>query len=1408
MLGFGPLSSAPLSALPSSVPDGTFSGTSYAALPLGGSISGCHGVAGTVVSAALPLSGSAAGAHGARGSMSGALPLTGSIAASHGVAGASPSQALPAIGGSASGAHGEAGTVASAALVIAGSASGCHGVAGTSSQALSISGSISGRHGVSGTTSSSLPSVGGSATGTFTPATVTGTSSAALPISGSSSGGHGVSGVSVQSKPLGIRESYMVNGASSLSGIVVKTGDLIVVGSFNEWTYPDMAATISDNSPSGSNDYHHGTSLMTVAAGSCFSDLTWAIAKEDATLDVSTLIQYSFDAPPPGEVNPAGVGLIVGVYQGVIHTWGDALEAIASWSDPYQTISPTWGTITTDSRQALIVSLFGQMLNSENLTDARGYARRQEHQGSALLDKVVFSAGVKQDIAKANNPSWFTGIGAAFYADDTNATGALLFGGSASGVHGVVSYPTTPSIGSMSASSLQITLTRALTSGGYLEWTDAPVGGSIVQIDATNWRLAPSPVGAPTLTIRGGSEAGCVLSGVSRLNYNTYSSDMTHGWGNNVGTPTYTATTVEDNDPAVMESGYKFIPIVDDSNMWVFSTLIGKNCGVVGVAAGLSGGTATDRMFCVIDTVSGKYKGYNGTTIEDAGGYVQVFDEGSSGWRVFIQMQNNGTGNFRCVPSLVPAGCAGIFDDGSPDVEWDPTIMGIATLSETNVYLGSMPRRPIATTATTASETDFTSSSILSIGAHGVAGTVASAALLISGSASGTFTPATVTGTSSASLPVMGGASSGSHGVSGASSQALPISGSISAGHGVAGSSSVALSLPSGSSSGARGVAGAVTSAALIIGGSAAGTFTQAFEYLTSGVPVNGSVGASEWKYYLIDLPSGTTAISIALTGLTGDLDLFANDSATPPTLEVFTAQSGAGGLASEYIDSLASQGTWCIGINGYEAGDYTIVATAVIPVTGASSGSILVGGSAAGAHGVRGSSSASPVLNGSIAAVHGVGGSSSVPLPLAGSIMACHGVAGASSGALSIQGSASGIHAIGGPSSAALVIAGAAAGAHGVSGTSTAALLLQGSIAGAEGEAGTSSLALPSIQGSASGAHGVRGSVASSALVISGSASGVHPIAGSSSAALPLSGSISARHGVSGTSSTPLPMGGSIAAGHGVAGTSSASFAIDGTAQGSTLPLAYGTSTAALPPILGSASGLHGVAGLSSLALTISGSASGSFSLPVITGTSSVALPLGGSAVGRHGVAGASNAPLPFSGTAVGTFTPPLISGTSSASISLLGSSSGAHGVAGTSQGGGLILGAAVGAHGEVGTSAGSLGSILGQISAVVGVAGWTSGSLVFDGSADGFHVPFTGASSAALRLFGSADGVRGVAGDSEAGLVLSGSALGQAYSNLPPAIIGKPDTRARRGIVGFDGPTISGVTRATSRIFRVGRK
>lgn len=97
---------------------------------------------------------------------------------------------------------------------------------------------------------------------------------------------------------------------------------------------------------------------------------------------------------------------------------------------------------------------------------------------------------------------------------------------------------------------------------------------------------------------------------------------------------------------------------------------------------------------------------------------------------------------------------------------------------------------------------------------------------------------------------------------------------------------------------------------------------------LLSGQTVSGSVGTGGWTYYRIVPTSGATGITVTLTGLSNNVDLYLGVG-SPPTLNSYDCRSSLAGTANESCSlSLTSTTTVYIGAYGYQGGSYTLDAT------------------------------------------------------------------------------------------------------------------------------------------------------------------------------------------------------------------------------------------------------------------------------------------------------------------------------------------------------------------------------------------------------------------------------------------------------------------------------------------------
>jgi hypothetical protein len=97
---------------------------------------------------------------------------------------------------------------------------------------------------------------------------------------------------------------------------------------------------------------------------------------------------------------------------------------------------------------------------------------------------------------------------------------------------------------------------------------------------------------------------------------------------------------------------------------------------------------------------------------------------------------------------------------------------------------------------------------------------------------------------------------------------------------------------------------------------------------LTSGVALSGqSVASGAWRYYFINIPSGTTSLTVSTTNATGDVDLYTNYG-SKPTTSMYRCRPYTTSGNETCTHASPSAGTWWIGVRGYNAGTFTIRAT------------------------------------------------------------------------------------------------------------------------------------------------------------------------------------------------------------------------------------------------------------------------------------------------------------------------------------------------------------------------------------------------------------------------------------------------------------------------------------------------
>src|SRR5436305_4112874 len=112
---------------------------------------------------------------------------------------------------------------------------------------------------------------------------------------------------------------------------------------------------------------------------------------------------------------------------------------------------------------------------------------------------------------------------------------------------------------------------------------------------------------------------------------------------------------------------------------------------------------------------------------------------------------------------------------------------------------------------------------------------------------------------------------------------------------------------------------------------------------LANGVPyfdsLTGPTLQSTWRYYYVDVPSGSTNLVVDLFNLGADVDLYVRRNAKP-TIGSYDCRPFAGGTTSEECTfATPASGRWWIGVNNFATGTigYTVEAAWTAPVVGLS---------------------------------------------------------------------------------------------------------------------------------------------------------------------------------------------------------------------------------------------------------------------------------------------------------------------------------------------------------------------------------------------------------------------------------------------------------------------------------------
>jgi hypothetical protein len=97
---------------------------------------------------------------------------------------------------------------------------------------------------------------------------------------------------------------------------------------------------------------------------------------------------------------------------------------------------------------------------------------------------------------------------------------------------------------------------------------------------------------------------------------------------------------------------------------------------------------------------------------------------------------------------------------------------------------------------------------------------------------------------------------------------------------------------------------------------------------LTSGENQSASVSSGGWVYYLVEASVTDIEVEVELSNLSSDVDLYVRNGELP-TLTEYGCRPYAGGTNTETCTMVNSgESTWYIGVQGYTAGSFTVMAT------------------------------------------------------------------------------------------------------------------------------------------------------------------------------------------------------------------------------------------------------------------------------------------------------------------------------------------------------------------------------------------------------------------------------------------------------------------------------------------------
>lgn len=271
----------------------------------------------------------------------------------------------------------------------------------------------------------------------------------------------------------------------------------------------------------------------------------------------------------------------------------------------------------------------------------------------------------------------------------------------------------------------------------------------------------------------------------------------------------------------------------------------------------------------------------------------------------------------------------------------------------------------------------------------------------------------------------------------------------------------------------------------------------------------------------------------------------------------------------------------------------------------------------------ISGTSSGTIALTGTAASTVLVSAASAGSLSYTGSATGVVPVAATSAGAFNLTGSsAGGAPALAADATGSIAFAGSSTGTVGVSASSTGQFGLTGTAEGAVRIAVTGS-----------GAFALAGS-SNAAVRVSGDASGAFALTGSAQASIAVAGQTSGQFGITGASSAQVAITGSSSGTIGFTGASSAAAqqSVQADASGSLALTGSGAGSAA---VAGSAQGSMSLGGQAGVSVKVAASSSGSFS---ITGQASASAVVGASASGSFGLTGSVEGSVTLAGQVSGS--------------------------------------------------------------------------------------------------------------------------------------------------------------------------